>query len=372
VLEPIIERWDGQAVVCRRDTAARAWIFLAIHDTTLGPAVGGTRMRAYSAPAEALEDAMRLAEAMTDKWAVLDLPFGGGKSVVAPDEPLGSEARTAFFLRYGEFLESLRGAFYSGVDVGVSPADMAVAARATRHVHGIDFSDGSTIDPGPYTARGVRHAIEASMEVAFGSPDLAGRTVLVQGVGDVGRPLAGLLAEAGARVLVSDVDAGRAERVAAEIGGWSVPAGEALATACDVFAPCAIGGILDVGSVERLKCRVVAGSANAQLVERRVADRLHAQGIVYAPDFVANGGGAAALGLIALGEDEAAARRKVDGIGDTVRQIFREAAAEGETPLAAARRIVERRLAEGRARRDGEATPSSRSPSRTASRPLPS
>ncbi|HET6638678.1 MAG TPA: Glu/Leu/Phe/Val dehydrogenase dimerization domain-containing protein [Gemmatimonadota bacterium] len=338
-------------MVCRRDAQARAWIFLAIHDTTLGPAVGGTRLRAYASPAAALEDAMRLAQAMTDKWAVLDLPFGGGKCVIAPDEPLGVEARAALFLRYGHLLESLRGAFYSGVDVGVSPADMAVVARATRHVHGVDFADGSTVDPGPYTARGVLHAIEASLEVAFGNPDPAGRTVLVQGVGDVGRPLAGLLAEAGARVLVSDIDTERADGVAAEIGGRSVAADAALETACDVFAPCAIGGILDGASVDRLDCRIVAGSANAQLAEPRVADRLHERGIVYAPDFVANGGGAAALGLIALGEDESVARRKVDGIGDTVRAIFREAEAAGEPPLRAARRIVERRLAGRRARR---------------------
>ena len=348
-------------MVCRRDAPARAWIFLAIHDTTLGPAVGGTRMRAYPSPADALADAMRLAEAMTHKWAVLDLPFGGGKCVIAPDEPLGADARAALFLRYGHFLESLRGAFYSGVDVGVSPADMAVVAGATRHVHGVDFTDGSTIDPGPYTARGVRHAIEASLEVAFGDRALAGRTILVQGVGDVGRPLAELLAEAGARVLVSDVDAERAERVAAGIGGRTVPAEHVVETECDVFAPCAIGGILDAASVERLGCRIVAGSANAQLSDPTVADRLHERGIVYAPDFVANGGGAAALGLIALGEDEEAARRKVDGIGETVRAIFREAGATGETPLAAARRIVERRLA-----------PTTPAPSRSAGRPLPS
>lgn len=313
-------------------------------------------MRSYPSPAAALEDAMRLAEAMTDKWAVLDLPFGGGKCVIAPDEPLGTGTREALFQRYGVLLESLRGAFYSGVDVGVTPADMAVVARTTRHVHGVDFTDGSTIDPGPYTARGVLHAIEASLEVVFGNPDPAGRTVLVQGVGDVGRPLARLLAEAGARVLVSDLDPERAGRVAAEVGGRSVPAQHAPETPCDVFAPCAIGGILDGASVERLECRVVAGSANAQLVEPRIADRLHERGIVYAPDFVANGGGAAALGLIALGEGEEAARRKVDAIGGTVREIFREAAAADEPPLAAARRIVERRLGDRRPRRNREPT----------------
>jgi leucine dehydrogenase len=351
LLEETIERWNGQAVVCRRDMPAKAWIFVAIHDTTMGPAVGGTRMRAYASPSEAMEDAMRLAEAMTDKWAVLDMPFGGGKSVIAPDEPLGPGRREALFLRYGELLESLQGAFQSGVDVGVTPRDMAVVARRTRRVHGVDVSDGSTLDPGPYTARGVRLAIEAALDVAFGEPDPAGRSILVQGVGDVGGPLARVLAEAGARVLVCDVDERRAEAIAREIGGERIAAEDAITTPCDVFAPCAIGGILDDASVDRLACRIVAGSANAQLANPGVADRLHRHGIVYAPDFVANGGGAAALGLIALGEGEAAARRKVDGIGETVRAIFRESAAADETPLAAARRIVERRLADRRARR---------------------
>ncbi|HET6617285.1 MAG TPA: Glu/Leu/Phe/Val dehydrogenase dimerization domain-containing protein [Gemmatimonadota bacterium] len=347
-VERTIEGWDGLAVVCRRDEPAKAWIFVAIHDTTMGPAVGGTRLRAYPKPSDALEDAMRLAEAMTDKWAVLDMPFGGGKSVIAPDEPLHPGDREALFLRYGELLESLRGAFLSGVDVGVSPGDMAVVARATRNVHGVDFADGSTLDPGPFTARGVRHAIGAALDVAFGNPDPAGRSILVQGVGDVGRPLAVLLARAGAQVLVTDVDVERAEAVAREIGGRSVVAEAALDTPCDVFAPCAIGGILDDESVERVPCKVVAGSANAQLASPRIAERLHRRGIVYAPDFVANGGGAAALGLIALGEDEAAAIRKVDGIGETVREIFREAAARDESPLAGAQRIVARRLAEKR------------------------
>jgi leucine dehydrogenase len=353
VLERTIESWDGEAVVSRRDAQARAWIFIAIHDTTLGPAVGGTRMRAYSQPSAALEDAMRLAEAMTAKWAVLDIPFGGGKCVIAPDEPLGGEARDSLFERYGRLLESLRGAFQSGVDLGVTPRDMSVVARVSRHVHGVDFSDGSTRDPGPYTARGVLLAIEASLEVAYGDPDPAKRSILIQGVGDVGRPLAHLLAKAGARVLVSDIDRARAAMVATEVRGRTVAAEDAMGTVCDVFAPCAVGGILDEDFVERLACKIVAGSANAQLAAPDIADELHRRGIVYAPDFVANGGGAAAFGLMALGEGEKAALRKVDGIGGTLREIFQEARARDESPLAAARRIVERRLAERRASSGG-------------------
>jgi leucine dehydrogenase len=350
VLDATIERWNGEAVVSHYDAEARAWMFIAIHDTTLGNAAGGTRTRAYRDPAEGLEDAMRLAEGMTAKWAILDIPYGGGKCVIAPERPVQGEARERLFQRYGSLLETLNGAFQTGVDLGTTPRDMANVAQMTRHVHGVNFDDGSTRDPGPFTARGVVRAIEAALEVVFSDPDPAGRSILVQGVGDVGAPLARQLAAAGAELLISDVDRERAAAVAAEVGGRLVEPDDAAATPCDVFAPCAVGGILDTVLVERLQCRIVAGSANAQLAAPEIADRLQERGILYAPDFVANGGGAAAFGLIALGEKDEALVRKVDAIGDTLRGIFREAAAGEESPLAAARRIVEQRMA---ARRSG-------------------
>lgn len=330
----------------RRDAEAGAWVFVAIHDTTLGPATGGTRMRQYPDPSAALEDAMRLAEGMTEKWAVLGLPFGGGKCVVAPDRPLEGAAREAFWLRYGRLLETLHGGFHTAVDLGTTASDMAIVARVSRHVHGIS-DDGSILDPGPYTARGVLRAIEASLEAAFGDPAPGGLSILIQGVGDVGAPLARLLAEAGARVIICDVDPARASAMAAEIGAEVVEPPAALDTACDVFAPCAVGGILDDDAVRRLGCRIVAGSANAQLAAPEIADRLHRRGILYAPDFVANGGGAAAFGLMSLGETGPAMIAKVDAIGETMREILAEASRADEPPVAAARRIVERRLARG-------------------------
>lgn len=344
-LEDTIERWRGEGVVCRRDAEAGAWIFIAIHDTTLGAATGGTRMRTYPDASAALQDAMRLAEGMTEKWAVLDLPFGGGKCVIAPERRLEGEARNGLLDRYGHLLETLNGAFRTGVDLGTTPRDMAVIARVTRHVHGVDFADGSTIDPGPFTARGVLRAIEAALETVFGDADPAGRSVLIQGVGDVGAPLARLLGEAGARLLVCDVDEQRSRSIAAEVRGDVVDPRAMLATPCDVFAPCAVSGALDDEVVDRLECRVVAGSANAQLAAPEIADRLHRRGILYAPDFVANGGGAAAFGLMALGEtDRQAILRKVDGIGAALREVFVEAARRDESPLVAARRIVQQRL----------------------------
>lgn len=345
-LESTIEGWDGEAVVCRRDPAD-VWVFVAIHDTTLGPATGGTRIRAYPDPSSALEDAMALAEGMTEKWAILGLPFGGGKCVLAPDSPLGDEKRKGLLRRYGGLLETLGGGFCTGVDLGTTPRDMAVVGEMSRWVHGVDSEDGTTVDPGPFTARGVLRAVEASLEAEFGDGDPAGRTVLVQGVGDVGEPLAHLLSDAGARVLICDIDAQRAEAVADALGAAPVEPDRALETPCEVFSPCAVGGVLDEKAVDRLECRIVAGSANAQLAAPEVAELLHSRGILYAPDFVANGGGAALFGLMALGEtNREVMLEKVDAIGVTLREVFAEASRRDESPLESARRIVRWRLQE--------------------------
>ena len=349
-LEAVVAEWDGEAVATRFDHETGAWFFVALHDTTLGTPNGGTRMRVYDRPAAGLEDAMRLAEGMTRKWAILGLPFGGGKAVLAvPRWPEGAE-REGLLLRYGGFLDTLAGSFQTGVDLGTTPEDMLVIGRVTRNVHGVEFETGKIIDPGPFTARGVLRGIEAALEAVFGDRSPDGRSVLVQGVGDVGRPLAHLLAERGTRLLVSDLDGERAGQVAGQLGGEVVPTPEVVGRPCDVYAPCAVGGVLTRDTIPRLACRIVAGSANAQLGEPEDADRLHERAILYAPDYVVNGGGAAAFGLLSIGErDEAAIRARVDGIGDTLREIFRTAAERGESPVEAARRKVDAILARPRA-----------------------
>jgi leucine dehydrogenase len=306
-------------------------------------------MRVYSGPAEGLADAQRLAEGMTQKWAALDLPFGGGKAVLAVPRALAGAEREGLLRRYGVLLESLSGGFQTGVDLGTTPADMAVVGQVTRNVHGVDFSDGSTIDPGPFTARGVLRGIEAALEAVFGDSEPAGRTILVQGLGDVGLPLARLLAEAGASLLVSDLVPERTKQAAAEMGATVVDPEAILSTTCDVYAPCATGGVLDRETIPVLACRIVAGSANVQLAEPTDAERLHERRILYAPDYIVNGGGAGAFGLLALGvQDRARILAKVDGIGTALREIFREAAERGESPVHAAGRRVERILARGR------------------------
>lgn len=352
-LQELIAGWDGLAVVAHRDRPTGAWMFIALHDATLGRPTGGTRMKPYPTAADALRDAMRLAEGMTHKWAAVGVPFGGGKAVIAPPQPLDGGERTDLLRRYGRLVESLHGSFSTGEDLGTTVDDMAAIAESTRHVMGGHGRDGKPIDPGPYTARGVFHGIAAAVHHLDGG-GLAGRTVLIQGVGDVGAPLAGLLRSAGAHLLLSDLDGGRAEALCAELGGEPecriVPPAEVYDTECDVFAPCAVGQVLNRETIPRLRCRAVAGSANNQLAETADAERLHGRGILYAPDYLINGGGALAFGLIELGTtDPRELFARVEALGDSLREVFAEAAERGESPLAATDRRVRRVLDAGRA-----------------------
>ena len=348
--ESLIARWEGDAVVVRHDAPTGTWMFIALHDASRRMASGGTRMKTYEQPADGLLDAMRLAAGMTSKWAGVDFDFGGGKAVLAVPRPLVGAEREGLLGRYGRLVESLRGVFGTGQDLGTTPADMLAIGRETRFVHGIDAAHGTTEDPGPFTAEGVFAGLRSAVRQAFGSDDLAGRTVLVQGVGGVGGPPARMLAAAGAGVLVSDLDEARAATLAAEVVGSVVPVDAMLGTVCDVLAPCATGGLFDAESIPRLGCRVIAGSANNQLRESADAERLAARGILYAPDYIINAGGAIALSLPTLGVTDRAARlARVREIGPTLDAIFAEAAANRESPLRAAERRVERVLARRRA-----------------------
>lgn len=355
-LQSLVEAWSGLAVVMRHDRPTGAWIFIALHDDTLGRPTGGTRIKLYPAPAAGLEDALRLAEGMTHKWAAVDFPFGGGKAVLSLTRPLEEAERRGLLTRYGRLVASLKGAFATGEDLGTTPEDMVWIGRYTSHVMGghVPGQEGAG-DPGPFTSRGVFTAIRTTLRHAGDSNGLAGRTVLIQGVGDVGAPLARQLAEAGAKLLLSDLDPSRAAAVAGEVGGEVVAPDEVFDTPCDVFAPCAVGAVLNRESIPRLRCRAVAGSANNQLAEDTDADRLHERGILYAPDYVANAGGAIAFGLLEQGERRADALfARVEGIGPSLDEIFEQAAAEGTSPLHASRRRVEKILERGRQRRREE------------------
>lgn len=346
-IDTLIRDWDGLATVVRYDHLTGAWIFIALHDDTLGRPMGGTRMKPYPQPADGLRDAQRLAEGMTHKWAAAGIEMGGAKAVLALSRPLAPPEREGLLRRYGRLIASLHGSFATGPDLGTTAEDMGVIGKETRHVHGV--SREGVVDPGPYTARGVFASQRAIFRRLFGSPDPAGRTVLIQGTGGVGAPLARRLAAAGAEVILSDVDEARAAALAGELGATTVAPSEALETPCDVLAPCAVGAVLNRESIPRLACRGVCGSANNQLDRPEDADLLHERGILYAPDYVANSGGAIAFHLMGkkAGEEEIA--RRLDGLEQVLDEVFAEAEGEGRSPLWAVRRRVQRTLDEHRA-----------------------
>jgi leucine dehydrogenase len=283
---------------------------------------------------------MRLSAAMTWKMAAAGMPRGGGKAVLAvPELPVG-EPRRRLLRRYGELVASLGGSYRTAGDMNISPEDLDVVAETCSWVYGTTRGGGNS---GRGTARGGLHAIRATVEHVYGSPELAGRSVLVQGAGSVGAVLARELAEAGARVLVSDVEEARA----AATGCETVPPERVLETEADVYSPCAVGGTLNAESIPRLACRAIAGCANNQLAEPQDADRLRERGILYAPDYVVNAGGIVQLiGLEDEGWDETQLEERLAGIGETLRTLFAEADAEGITPAEAADRLVRRRLAD--------------------------
>jgi leucine dehydrogenase len=349
-LEDLLRAWDGEEVVVRRAEDLDAWIVLSIHSTRLGPAGGGTRLRVYPGFEDAVTDGLRLSQAMTVKFAAAGIGRGGGKAILAVPEvpPLGSERRRELMLRYGELVESLGGIYSTACDMNTVPEDMDVIGERTSHVYGRTEAAGGPGSSGPATGAGVFHGMRAAAARAFGTDDLTGRTVLVQGVGGVGGTLSELLAGAGAKLLVSDVDQARAAETADRLGAEAVPADRAIGAECEIFSPNAVGAILNAESIPRLRCRVVAGGANNQLATAEDADRLAAAGILYAPDFVMNAGGVLYLiGLEDLGWDEAELDARLRGIGDTISRIFDDAESEGITTDAAALALAHRRIEAG-------------------------
>ena len=344
-LEHAIEGWDGEQVAVRFDRPSGTWMFVCIHSRRLGPAGGGTRMKVYASPGEALRDGMRLAAGMTAKFAVAGLPFGGGKAVLAVPRLPDGAGRRELLRRYADLVCSFGGNYLTGCDMNTTPADLDVIAETCRHVFGRSAGSG---EPGPFTARGVFHGIRASIAHVHGSPALDGRTVLVQGVGSVGARLAAALAEDGASVLVTDVDTARAEALAAKLGARAVDPGDAPSTECDVYAPCATGGTLSAATIAGLRCRIVAGAANNQLGEAADADRLRERGVLYAPDFVINAGGVFHnVGRESLGWGDAEVEQALAGIGGTLQTIFERSEAEGVSTGQVALDLAAERLARG-------------------------
>jgi leucine dehydrogenase len=346
-IETLLEQWDGETVIVRHDKPTGAWIFIAIHSTRLGPALGGTRMKSYPNLEATLYDAMRLAEGMTYKFAVPGLPRGGGKAVIALPADFDPQSRPALLRRYGALVHQLNGLFSTGPDVGTSSEDMDIIAEtAAPYVFARTPAVGGTGDSGPITALGVFTAIQVVCEYLYGQASVQGRRILVQGAGHVGSKVIDYLCAAGAEVIFSDINVTTIHHLRDELGLPLVPAEAVCDTECDIFSPCALGGVLNATTIPQLKCRAVAGAANNQLGMPEDASRLRARNILYAPDYVVNMGGALAVpGMEALGWSYAQAEREVvQNIQRALHQIFTTAAAEGITTEAAARRIAEERL----------------------------
>ena len=337
-----------QVAVCQhRPSGLRA--IVAIHDTTLGPALGGTRFWPYATEGEALTDVCRLARGMTYKHAAAGLDQGGGKAVIWGDPR--TDRSEALIRAYGRFVHGLAGRYLTAEDVGTTQADMDLIRRETPHVTGVSPSLGGSGDPSPATAWGVLWAIRAAATRRWGSDDLAGRHAAVAGVGKVGRALVDHLLDAGATVTVADV---RDDAVAATLEDHPGLAGDRLRTAepdevhrveCDVLAPCALGAGLSEETIPELACEVVAGSANNQLaVPDEDDDRLAARGILYVPDYVANAGGVINIAEEPAGYDHDRAYARVAGIHDTVHAVLDLAERDGLTPGRAADRYAEQRI----------------------------
>jgi leucine dehydrogenase len=334
VFEKLFERWDGEEAVVRYDHESGAWMFVCIHSTVLGPAGGGTRMRVYASPLDGLADAMRLSQAMTVKMAGANLDRGGGKAVLAVPELFTGDARRELLLRYGELVASLGGTYRTAGDMNISPHDLDVVKERCEWVYGTTSGGGNS---GRGTAIAVHAGLQASAEHVFGSADLRGRSVLVQGAGAVGADLVALLQGDGADVLVSDVD----ETRAAATGAAVVPPDDVYDTECDIYSPCAIGGTLNAATIPRLRCKIVGGSANNQLAEPEDARRLHDRGILYAPDFIINAGGVIQLvGLEDRGWNEDELQANLRAVGDTLREIY----ARGGDPAEAAEELATERI----------------------------
>ena len=313
--------------------------FVAIHNTKLGPAVGGTRFWKYDSDEAAIQDLLRLARGMTYKNALAGLPLGGGKSIVL--RPEGSFDREKIFRAHGRFVETFGGRYITAEDVGTNPDDIAIVRQETKHAAGLYGLSG---DPSPFTARGVFRAMQAAAKHRWGSESLEGRTVALQGCGNVGYNLASNLHKSGARLIVTDVDEAKAERLMREFDAAAVAPKEIYSVESDVYAPCALGGTINDQTIPQIRVEIIAGGANNQLLEERHGEELEQRGILYAPDYAANAGGIINGCRELLGWEASHALAKVDEIYETVLDIFRTAEAEGIPTSKAADRLAERRL----------------------------
>ncbi|MCK0126493.1 leucine dehydrogenase [Gelidibacter sp. F2691] len=314
--------------------------FIAIHSTTLGPAAGGLRMKPYGSEDEALTDALRLSEGMTYKNAAAGLPLGGGKSVIMGDP---TSLKTPELLRaFGKAVDACEGRYWTAEDMGMTPVDMAEVAKETRFVAGLADGKFASGDPSPITARGIFNSIRQVARHGLGDARLKGRTVSVQGLGHVGWHLCHRLKAAGANLVVTDIDADRVQAAVTGFGAEAVSLDDIYGVKADIFAPCAIGGILNAKTIPSLNVKAVAGGANNQLATSQDAELLHGRGILYAPDYVANGGGIinAAAEILEIEDRVDWVDEKLRALDETMNNILTSAKDSGVSPAVVAQDVV--------------------------------
>jgi len=339
---------DGYERVARcRDERSGLHALIAIHDTTLGPALGGMRLLPYKDEDEALFDVLRLARGMTYKSAVADTGLGGGKSVILADPKLKGRA---LFETMGRFVDAMGGRYITAEDMNIGIGDLDVVRTQTKHVAGLARDNGGSGNPSPYTAWGCVQGIRAVAEEVWGKDDLHGKRVLIQGVGAVGGRMAELLKERGAHVIICDINEARVKELQQKHGFQAVPDAGHESVACDIYAPCARGATLNDETIPKLACKAIAGCANNQLREPHHGDLLRARGILYAPDYVINAGGIINVGmeLVPGGYVEQDALAKIDGIYGALKKVFELSRSNDINTQKAADHLAEMRLAKGR------------------------
>lgn len=337
-----LEKYDYEQLVFCQDKNSGLKAIIAIHDTTLGPALGGTRMWTYSTEEEAIVDALRLAKGMTYKNAAAGLDLGGGKTVIIGDPR--KDKNPEMFRAFGRYIQGLNGRYITAEDVGTTEEDMDLIHLETDFVTGISTGPGSSGNPSPVTAYGVYKGIKASAKEAFGSDSLEGKVVAVQGVGNVAYSLCEFLHKEGAKLIVTDINKEAVQRAVEAFGATAVDPADIYDVACDIYAPCALGATINDETISRLKAKVIAGSANNQLQSSEHGDIIHEKGIVYAPDYVINAGGVINVADELNGYNQERAMKRVETIYSSLERVFEIAKRDKIPTYVAADRMAEERI----------------------------
>ncbi|GAB3052314.1 Glu/Leu/Phe/Val family dehydrogenase [Virgibacillus ainsalahensis] len=337
-----MEEYDYEQMVICQDKNSGLKAIIAIHDTTLGPALGGTRMWTYDTEEEAIEDALRLAKGMTYKNAAAGLNLGGGKTVIMGDPK--KDKNPEMFRAFGRYIQGLNGRYITAEDVGTTVNDMGLIHMETDFVTGVSADSGSSGDPSPVTAYGVYRGMKAAAKEAYGDDSLEGKTIAIQGVGSVAYKLCEYLNQEGANLIVSDINKEAVNRAVEAFGAKACEPDAIYDVDCDIYSPCALGATINHDTISRLKAKVIAGSANNQLKSSEHGDIIHEKGIVYAPDYVINSGGVINVADELDGYNQERAMRKVETIYDSLNRVFEISRRDQIPSYVAANRMAEERI----------------------------